>query len=129
MSHLPNSRLAATSRLAMKRACRKEGIDTPAYVFASRESDVERAAKKLRFPLFVKHHNSYASVALSRISRVRTPAGLRRQARKIISRFGKALIEEYIDGTECTVLVAENADDPARPKTYTPMQYRFPEGE
>jgi D-alanine-D-alanine ligase len=25
--------------------------------------------------------------------------------------------------------VAENPDDPARPKTYTPVQYRFPEGE
>ena len=27
------------------------------------------------------------------------------------------------------MLVAENPDDPARPKTYTPIQYRFPEGE
>ena len=37
-------------------------------------------------------------------------------------------IEEYIAGIECTVLVAEN---PAtrRPKTYPPLQYRFPEGE
>lgn len=117
------------SREVMKRACRAQGIDTPAYVFAKHEKDVERAAKRLRFPLFVKHHSSYASVALSRLSRVRTPAGLYRQARKIISQFGKALIEEYIDGGECTVLVAENPRDPAHPKTYTPLQYRFPEGE
>lgn len=61
------------SRLTMKRACRAQGIDTPAYVFARREADVERAARKLEFPLFVKHHSSYASVALSRVSRVRTP--------------------------------------------------------
>ena len=27
------------------------------------------------------------------------------------------------------MLVAENPDDPARPKTYTPIQYRFPDGE
>ena len=80
------------------------------------------------FP-FVKHYSSYSSVALSRYSRACTPAGLRRQARKIMSRFGTALIEEYIDGAECTVLVAENPDDPANPTTYTPMQYRFPEGE
>ena len=39
------------------------------------------------------------------------------------------MIEEYIEGIECTVLVAENPDDPARPRTYTPMQYRFPQGE
>jgi D-alanine-D-alanine ligase len=113
----------------MKRACWAQGIPTPAYVLAHDESDVERAANELRFPLFVKHYSSYASVALSRASRVQTPAGLRRQARKIMSRYKAALIEEYVAGTECTVLVAENPTDPTRPKTYTPMQYRFPEGE
>jgi D-alanine-D-alanine ligase len=117
------------SREAMKAACRAEGIATPAWVVARDEHDVERAEASLRFPLFVKHHSSYASVALSRHSRARTSAGLRRQARKIMSRYGAALIEEYIEGIECTVLVAENPDDPARPKTYTPIQYRFPDGE
>ncbi len=58
-----------------------------------------------------------------------SPAGLRRQADKIMRRHGAALIEEFIEGTEVTVLVAENPDDPSRPKTYTPMQYRFPDGE
>jgi D-alanine-D-alanine ligase len=117
------------SREAMKEACRAEGIHTPAYVLARCDADVERAADELRFPLFVKHYSSYSSVDLSRRSRVLTPAGLRQQARKIMRRHGAALIEEFIEGTECTVLVAENPDDPARPKTYTPLQYRFPEGE
>jgi len=117
------------SRETMKRACAAEGIPTPAYVLAREAADVDRAAEELRFPLFVKHYSSYASVGLSRRSRVRTPAGLRRQARKIMSRYGAALIEEYIEGIECTVLVAENPDDPQRPTTYTPMQYRFPTGE
>lgn len=117
------------SREAMKAACRVAGVDTPAYVLARDEADVERAATALRFPLFVKHYSSYASVDLSRHSRVSTPAGLRRQARKIMRRHGAALIEEFVEGTECTVLVAENPDDPARPKTYTPIQYRFPDGE
>jgi D-alanine-D-alanine ligase len=117
------------SREQMKRACEAEGIPTPAWVLARDEADVERAGAELRFPLFVKHHSSYASVGLSRRSRVRTPAGLRRQARKIMSRYDAALIEEYVDGIECTVLVAENPENPARPKTYAPMQYRFPAGE
>jgi D-alanine-D-alanine ligase-like ATP-grasp enzyme len=117
------------SREAMKVACRAEGIATPDYVLARSEADVERAAKVLRFPLFVKHYSSYSSVDLSRRSRVCSPAGLRQQARKIMRRHGAALIEEFIEGTECTVLVAESPDDPARPKTYTPIQYRFPEGE
>jgi D-alanine-D-alanine ligase len=117
------------SREAMKEACLAEGIATPAWVLARDETDVERAAETLSFPLFVKHYSSYASVGLSRNSRVKTPAGLRRQARKIMSRYGAALIEEFVEGIECTVLVAENPEDPLRPKTYTPMQYRFPEGE
>jgi D-alanine-D-alanine ligase-like ATP-grasp enzyme len=117
------------SREAMKLACRSQGIATPDYVMARCEADVERAAAALRFPLFVKHYSSYSSVDLSRRSRVCSPAGLRQQARKIMRRHGAALIEEFIEGTEVTVLVAENPDDPARPKTYVPLQYRFPEGE
>lgn len=117
------------TREEMKLACATENIATPAWLVARDEADVERTASELRFPLFVKHHNSYASVALSRRSRVRTPAGLRQQAQKIMKHYGAALIEEYVDGIECTVLVAENPADPGRPTTYTPMQYRFPEGE
>jgi len=60
---------------------------------------------------------------------VRSPEGLRIQAKKIMSRHGAALIEEYIDGIECTVLVVENPDDPNQPKTYTPAQYQSPKGE
>ena len=117
------------SRERMKQVCRQQGIATPQDVIARDDDDVERAAETLKFPLFVKHYSSYASVALSRASRVQTPAGLRRQARKIMSRFGTALIEEYIHGIECTVLVAENPDDADEPVTYNPMQYRFPDGE
>ena len=117
------------TRVEMKEACAKIGIATPNYVVAKSTEDVERAAETLNFPLFVKHHSSYASVDLSRRSRVQSPEGLRIQAKKIMARHGAALIEEYIDGIECTVLVAENPDDPNRPKTYTPAQYQFPKGE
>jgi D-alanine-D-alanine ligase len=117
------------TRMEMKEACAKIGIATPNYVVAKTPEDVERAAETLNFPLFVKHHSSYASVDLSRRSRVQSPEGLRIQAKKIMSRHGAALIEEYIDGIECTVLVAENPEDPNRPKTYTPAQYQFPKGE
>jgi len=117
------------SRVKLKTACKRAGIATPAAVLARNEQDVKRAAERLTFPLFVKHHSSYASIDLSRASRVVTPAGLRRQARKIMSRHGKALIEEFIEGGEATVLVAENPRNPNRPIAYTPIQYEFPEGE
>jgi D-alanine-D-alanine ligase len=117
------------SREAMKAACRAQRIATPDYVLARSEADVDHAAATLRFPLFVKHYSSYSSVDLSRRSRVCSPAGLRQQARKIMRRHGAALIEEYVAGTEVTVLVAEDPDHPLRPKTYPPLQYRFPAGE
>jgi D-alanine-D-alanine ligase len=117
------------TRLKMKRVCRKLGVDTPAFVMARKKADVTLAERSLRFPLIVKHHNSYASIDLSRASRVASPAGLRRQAKKIMSKHGAALIEEFIEGTECTVLVAENPDGRRRPRTYGPVQYHFPKGE
>jgi D-alanine-D-alanine ligase len=124
-----DSRSYEPTREDMKRACHAAGVATPAHVLARTAEDVERAAALLRFPLFVKHHNSYASVALSRHSRAASPAGLRRQARKIMRRFGAALVEEYVDGRECTVLVAETPGDPEHPTTYAPIEVRFPPGE
>ena len=117
------------TRARMKEVCAEIGIATPRHAFASTEADVEAAATALRFPLFVKHHSSYASVSLSRNSRCRTPAGLRIQARKIIRRHGRALIEEYIDGQECTTLVAEHPDPAVGATAFTPIAYRFPPGE
>jgi len=117
------------SREAMKRVCRAWGIDTPGYVIASSDLDLERAADTLRFPLIAKHPSSYASIGLTRESRVETAAALFEQARRMMAEYGSALIEEFIDGIEATVLVAENADDPADPATYRPMRYEFPEGE
>lgn len=123
------SRCFEPTRRQMKRACRELGIAMPRHVFARDKAGIERAAEKLNFPLIVKHHNSYASVGLSRASKVQTAAGLWRQANKIISRYGAALIEEYIDGIECTVLVAENPGKPDEPITYPAMQYSFPDGD
>ncbi|CAN0543190.1 unnamed protein product, partial [Laminaria digitata] len=117
------------SRMQMKEVCGELGISTPDCVVAKNNAQVEHAARTLRFPLFVKHPSSYASVDLSRRSRVQTPAGLRIQAKKMMTRHGGALIEQYIDGIECTVLIAENPEDPIQPTAYTPVQYRFPDGE
>jgi len=116
------------SREAMKRVCRAWGVDTPAYVIARSDADVERAARTLRFPLFVKHPSSYASYGITPASRVKTRAQLVEQASIARRAFGAALIEEYIDGTECTVLVAERPDGGA-PTVYQPIGYSFPEGE
>jgi len=117
------------SREAMKRVCRAWGLDTPNYVFARVPRDLEEALDVLRFPMFVKHPSSYASSGLTRASVVTNAAELAEQAGIMMEKYGWALIEEFITGTECTVLVAENAADPRVPIVYRPIEYRFPEGE
>lgn len=117
------------TREMMKRVCRAWGIDTPGYVIAGDQEDVERALDLLRFPLIVKHPQGYASYGLTRDSRVTSSAALRSLVGTMIPKWGSVLIEEFIDGLEATVLVVENAADPAAPHAYRPIQYRFPEGE
>ena len=116
------------TREAMKRVCRAWGIDTPGYVITRGKEGLERAAETLRFPLIIKHPSSYASTGLTRDSRVETAAALFGQGHAMIQAYGRALVEEFVEGTECTVLVSESLD-PSAPVTYTPIRYRFPEGE
>ena len=68
-----DSRFYEPSREAMKRVARAWGVAAPASVMVRRPGDVERAAETLRFPLIVKHPNSYSSIGLTRDSRVETP--------------------------------------------------------
>ncbi|TFG66583.1 MAG: SET domain-containing protein-lysine N-methyltransferase [Gemmatimonadales bacterium] len=117
------------SRESMKRACRAWGIDTPAYLITRNDGDLERASNTLRFPLIVKHPSSYSSIDLTRASRVESRQALFERGRRMIAKYAGALVEEFIDGTEATVLVAENPDDPFSPTVYAPVQYVFPTGE
>ena len=117
------------TRRQIKTACKRLGIATPRGMIVRTQADVRQAARKLRFPLFVKHHNSYASIDIRRRSKAISKSGLMIQAKKFIARHGAALIEEYIDGDECTVLVAENPRDPWNPIAYPPVKYTFPKGE
>lgn len=117
------------TREAMKHACRTRGLDFPAFVMARDGADIERAAETLRFPLIVKHPSSYASIDLTEESRVTNPDALRTLASSMIERHTAALIEEFIEGEECTVLVVEDAADRTSAITYTPVRYKFPEGQ
>jgi D-alanine-D-alanine ligase len=94
-----------------------------------RVEDVERVAKRLRFPVLVKPPHGYASVGITRDSRCENLEQLKVQAAQEIEEFGRALLEEFIEGREFTCLVAENPDDPRQPITFKPVEFIFPEGE
>ena len=117
------------TREQMKKACAAKGVKYPAFVMAKTEADIQRAADTLRFPMIAKHPNSYGSVGLTKDSRVETPEALHREAKRMMDAYGASLIEEFIEGREFTVLIAENPDDPNHPKAYQPVEFIFPKDE
>ena len=120
------------SREAMKMACHSAGVKFPAYVIATTEDEAVAAFDRLRAPLIVKHPHGYSSVGLTRASRVTTAEDLRCQAAQTIASYGAALIEEFIEGREFTVLVTEPRDDPGRDEeawALQPVEFGFPPGE
>jgi D-alanine-D-alanine ligase len=117
------------TRQEMKRVAARVGIPTPASAFVKSMADVERAARTLRFPMLVKPPHGYASVGITRESRVTSVEELKKQAGITMKSEGRALIEEFIEGREFDCLVAENPDDAAHPFTFTPVEFVFPEGE
>jgi D-alanine-D-alanine ligase len=68
-------------------------------------------------------------VGIRKESRVTNLEDLKTQAAITMKTEGRALIEEFIEGREFTCLVAENPADPARPLTFKPVEFIFPEGE
>jgi D-alanine-D-alanine ligase-like ATP-grasp enzyme len=117
------------SREAMKLACHYLDIPFPRGVAVRGGDESESVMERLRFPLIVKHPNSYNSIGLIPASRVETSAGLEEQIERMTDRFGEALVEEFIEGREFTVLVAAEAGPYAMPKVYPPVECVFPPGE
>lgn len=124
-----SSKFFDPSRQEMKQASVSANVPIPGSFFIMHEQDLLTLDHDLHFPLLVKPPNGYASVGLSRESRVDDNDSLRLQAEIIFSRFGGALIEEFIEGREFTTLVAENADEVNCPVTFQPVEFVFPEGE
>jgi D-alanine-D-alanine ligase len=117
------------SRQEMKAYAKKVSVPTPNWVMVDRLEDVERASKRLRFPVLVKPPHGYASIGIRRESRCENLAQLKVQAEREIEEFGRALLEEFIEGREFTCLIAENPEDPSDPITFKPVEFIFPEGE
>jgi D-alanine-D-alanine ligase-like ATP-grasp enzyme len=125
----PSPRFYEPTRLDIKLLCHRIGVETPRHAFATGLAQAERAAALLRFPLIVKHPNSYGSIGMSKGSRVETREQLLDRTGAMLQQFGEALIEEFIDGPEFTVLVAEPGAHEPDPRVYPPIEVLFPPGE
>jgi len=117
------------SKELMKMMAHYYGVRTPAFTFAFNEEDIEDAHNNLNYPMIIKHYNGYSSVGMTRNSRVTNRDELYDQARKMIVQYEGALIEEFIDGREFTVLVGENPENPNDPISFNPIECIFSNGE
>ena len=124
-----DSKFFDPTRDEMKNAARRVSVPTPNWIFVNRVEDAEKAVKRLKFPMLVKPPHGYASVGIRRNSRVENIDQLREQLKIEINEFGRALIEEFIEGREFTCLIAENPNDPQKPLTFLPVEFIFPNGE
>lgn len=117
------------TRESMKMAANSAGVSVPAYVLARSPRDVDRAVARLRFPLIVKHPHGYSSIGMTKNSRVTEAEQLRLEVMRHIELFGGALIEEFIEGREFTVLVTEAKEGEEAPWALNPVEFLFPNGE
>ena len=117
------------SREEMKIAGRRVGVPFPAYAQARSIAGVDQALNRLRFPMIVKHPNGYGSLGMTRDSRVTDAEALQREVFRIVESYGAALIEEFIEGREFSVLVTEprNANEDAW--ALQPIEFLYPAGE
>jgi D-alanine-D-alanine ligase len=91
--------------------------------------DVVDVCKDLRYPIMVKHPQSYSSLGMTRASRCDTPEQLLEQFKRISSEFGSARVEEFIVGPEFNVFIVDNPDNLDDPFVYPPEELIFPEGD
>jgi len=117
------------TRESMKMAAYASDVKVPAYMYVRSIEQEKRVVEKLRFPMIVKHPQSYGSVGMTKDSRVTDFQGLHRELERMLKQFGGALVEEFIEGREYTVLVTEPRDGEDTPLTYPPVEFVFSDDE
>jgi D-alanine-D-alanine ligase len=124
-----DSKFYDPTREEMQRAAEANGVGFARGYRVSEEEDLDRLAGSLRFPLMVKHPQSYASMGMTRESRVENSQQLHQQFIRMKTEFGGARVEEFIVGREYNVFVVDNPDDLADPFVYPPTELIFPPDE
>lgn len=109
----------------MKMFCYYWDVKTPAYVIAHDSAGIEKAANTLKFPCFVKHEHGYNSVGITEKSKVNNVDELHEQANIMIKQYDGAIIEEFIEGREFSVLVSSNPNNDQDPYSYRPVECVF----
>lgn len=117
-------RLYDPSKELMKYVAHTRGVRYPKF-----ESRVEAALARLSFPMFVKPAHAGDSLGIDANSLCSTPDDLRAKVSAIQREYTSVMIEEFVDGREFTVLVAENPANRFEPLAFEPIEFLFDQGE
>ena len=110
------------SRLAMKMVAHSVGVKFPRYVLVEHSKfNLEHVLDELSFPMFVKPPQGANSYGLSPNSLVKDLDALKTQIELIVRAYGAALVEEFIEGREFTVLVQEDPNS-KQSIVYSPLE-------
>lgn len=123
----PSANLYDPPKTIMKYLAFCEDINTPAHILIESEDDLTQLPGSLHFPLFIKPAKAGDSLGIDDASKVNNKKDLLIKTKAILDEFGSALVEEYIEGREFTVLVCANDDGKTCTK-FLPVEYIFPKG-
>jgi D-alanine-D-alanine ligase len=117
------------SREEMQAAAEANGVGFAKGFRVNSAEEAENLVGDLRYPIMVKHPQSYGSTGMIKESRCDTLSDVLAQVRRVCSEFGAARMEEFIVGREFNVLVVDNPVDLSQPIPYPPTELIFPPGE
>ena len=123
----PSANLYDPTKAIMKYLAFCESVKTPAHIVIESYDEIDALPGNLQFPLFVKPAKAGDSLGVDDASKANNLEDLKKKVQAVLDEFGSALVEEYIDGREFTVLVCGNADGRTC-TSFKPIEYIFPEG-
>ncbi|MDQ3141379.1 MAG: SET domain-containing protein-lysine N-methyltransferase [Bacteroidota bacterium] len=124
----PNIKLYDPPKTLMKYVAYIEGVPTPAYVLIQDVDSLDQKINKLTYPLFVKPAKAGDSLGIDNFSLVYNKESLEQKLDLLFNEYDEILIEEYINGREFTVLVANDKEMEDGVRVFKPVEYIFPDG-
>jgi D-alanine-D-alanine ligase len=124
-----DSKMFDPTREQMQAAADANGVGFAKGYRVHSVEEAEQLVKNLRFPIMVKHPQSYGSTGMIKESRCDSLSEVLAQVERVCKEYGAARMEEFIIGKEYNVLVVDNPDDFSSPIAYPPTELIFPPGE
>lgn len=124
-----DSKFFDPTREQMQAAADAHGVGFAKGYRVSSPVEAKRLVEGLRYPIMVKHPQSYGSTGMIKESRCDSLEEVLTQVERVCNEYGAARMEEFIVGREFNVLIVDNPDDFSQPIAYPPTELMFPPGE